>query len=567
MKLDLFDARQASSRGEYHKSLPLFIAILEDYSPMAAIDSSILLNEIINNYLDIKDLKNTLLNYNKLMGIIQRNPEIKSKWSNVNLSVIYYNLGFYEEALQYQLGEKPRFNETRLSKSSYHNNRGLYFMKLDAYDSSLFHFKMALEILEPEKKQHEDFYALVNGNIAQLYMQETHYKEAIPLLINDIAQSKKVNNKLNIAINYLELAVCHNNEKQPNLALSYLDSFIQVKSQKIDESLSLRFLKTKSDVYLNLNQKDSTIKYLNLYLSKNQIYERKKNYADLYAIKVAQDVFQLQSDIKDKKKQLELDNKKIENERTQKRTYLFALIVFVFLSFIILYLAIKLNRRRKLVETKNIEITNQNQTINKSLKDKEILIKEIHHRVKNNLQVISSLLKLQLNTTENTQAKASLTDAHGRILSMALLHQQLMIKDEQSVVEVSDFIITLSSHIENSIVNPDKKVEIKFSLQPLFLPIDIASPVCLIVNEVLVNSIKHASDFTNAFKIEISLRKNDKNIWLTIQDNGPGFDYQKEKQKASSLGLEIIETVSDQINSQFKFENNKGSLFTLIIPA
>lgn len=565
MKLDLFDARQQSRMGEFHKSLPLFLAILEDYSPMSPVDSSIVLNEILDNYYEIKDLKNTLLTYSKIIGISTRNKNIESKWNQVHLSSIYYNLGFYDEALNQQLFERKTFTASPLTLASFYNNRGLYWTKAGNLDSAHSCFEKALDLIEPIKKVNQSFYALVKGNIAQVNILEKKYAEAIPLLKNDIANSRLDNNRLNIAINYIELAICFNNIKKPATALQYIDSFTTIKSEKIDLGLKLRYLKTKADIFLNLGYKDSTLKYLNIFLEQNQAYERQKNYAELYGIKVSNDVFRLQSDIKDKKKQLEIDMRQIEAQQRLNKTYFIILILFIILSVIILYLLIKLNRRRKLVESKNAAIVEQNQTINKSLKEKEILIKEIHHRVKNNLQIISSLLKLQLNITEDNEAKISLTDAHGRILSMALLHQQLMIKDQRSVVEISEFIKTLGSHIENSILNPDRKTVLEYDLEPIFMHVDVASPVCLIINEVLVNSIKHAFGNTNQCLIKITLKNQDNKISLRIQDNGTGFYYEKEKAKNTSLGLEIIESVSEQINASFKFENSNGSVFILDI--
>jgi two-component system, sensor histidine kinase PdtaS len=560
------DADRYINNGQYHKALPLLMAILEDYSPMSIIDSAAILDEIILCYYDIKDLKNTLKTYNSLCRMRIRNKNIKNKWFQVYPSNIYYNLGLYQEALAQQVKEKINFSKNKGTLASFYNNRGLYWTKAGDYDSAHACFQRALALIKEKNPYGESFIALIKGNIAQVYIHENKFKEAVPLLKNDVNESKKNKNILNIAINFIELSTCYNALNQPANSSRYLDSFAAIRSEKIDPDLKLRFLKCKSDLYFDLSQKDSALNYLKLYLDEKEVIEREKNNLALYNIKVSQDVFQLQSEIKDKRKEIEIEHNLGVHERALKQTYLYALLVVILLLGIILYLTFKLNRRRKLLESNNKKITNQNRTIHKSLNEKEILIKEIHHRVKNNLQVISSLLNLQLNSTENEKAKEALSDAHGRILSMALLHQQLMIKNEQSVVELSEFIKSLGKSLESTLISPEKPITIEYSLHSIFLPIDIASPVCLIANEVLVNSIKHAFTNKTNCKIEISLTQTEQGIELRISDNGNGFNVEEQRSKGMSLGLEIIDTVADQLSAHYSFENKNGTTFTLKLP-
>ncbi len=566
IKLDLLDATRYTNAGQYHKSLPLLVAIIEDYSPMSDVDSAIILEKIIHCYFDIKDLKNTLATYDKLSGLRRRNKKIKSNWYQVYPSNIYYHLGLYQEALAQQLIEKPNFAIGFSPMASFYNNRGLYWTKAGNYDSAQSCFNKSMVLLSNLEEPNSAFKALILGNIAQVYIQQGKYKLAIPLLQSDIYQSKKSKNILNLAINYIELATCYSAANRASIAEKYLDSFALIKTQKIDSELRLRFLKCKSDVYYLKNQNDSALNFLKKYVAEKELIEVKKNNLALYNVKVSQDVFQLQSEIKDKRKELEIERHLTEKERIINSTYLFALLIVIILLGIISYLVLKLNRRRKTVEINNHKITIQNKTIQKSLSEKEILIKEIHHRVKNNLQVISSLLKLQLNSTSNSQAKDALSDAHGRILSMALLHQQLMIKNEQSVVELSEFIKTLGKSLESTLVPSQSPITIKYDLEKIYLPIDIASPVCLIANEVLVNSIKHAFNSSKPGIIEIHTSQNATSIQLKIKDNGEGFDYASQKNKTISLGLEIIETVAEQLNATYTFTNNNGTIFTLNLP-
>lgn len=566
IKLDLIDASRHLINKDYHKALPLYLAILEDYSPMAPADSAVVLNGILRCYYDIKDLKHTLFYFSKLGKIKAKHHEITSQWFNIYLSNIYYNLGFYDEALLQQMNEKKHFVHTRLSLSSFYNNRGLYFTKAGLNDSAMVNFNLALDNAQQAVPRNEPFIALIKGNIGQLLMQEKKYSEAIPLLQEDIAFSKKDTNRLNVAINYIELSICFNALGKPRIALQYLDSFAAIKDQRIDESLQLRYLKATYEAHLRMGQQDSAIKYFQTYISRTQAYEKVRNDQLLYNLKVSQEVFELRSEVEDKRKELKEKKEKLTYEHNLQRSYIFTIVLLSGLAGVIFFLWLKLNRRRKLLEVKNQKITHQYQLLYKSLSDKEVLIKEIHHRVKNNLQLVSSLIRLQLNNQSSEQARAALAETNDRIISMSLLHQQLMIRNDESVIEISGYILNLVKHLQGTLLGKEKNIEIVYDIEKLYLPIDVASPICLIMNEVLVNSIKHAfDDYTNS-KISIALHLVNNSLELVIKDNGKGFDFNAEKSKGPSLGLEIIETLSEQLSGKGGFSKEDGTVFRLTIP-
>lgn len=566
IKLDLLDAMRFKNNGEYHKALPMFIAIMHDYSPMPSADSAYIINNILRCYYDIKDLKNTLIYYNKLVKLKAQNPNIQSEWFRIYLSNIYYNMGFYDEALVEQTKEKKFFTDGPLAMSSYYNNRGLYWTKAGGNDSAMANFNQSIHYAERVTPKDQAFIALIKGNIGQLYMQQEKYREAVPLLLYDTKISKKDTNSLNVAVNYLELSICYNALNKPLVALQYLDSFNLIKNERIDEGMRVKFLKLRYEAYLKLGYKDSTINYFQEYLKQNTEYENQRNRQMIYNLKVSQEVFELQNEVREKKNELREKHAGLDYEKRLRRTYVYATILLSSLVIVILMLVFKLNRRSKLLEVKNKKITHQHDLLYKSLNDKEVLIKEIHHRVKNNLQVVSSLIRLQLNNNENEEIKTALSETNDRIISMSLLHQQLMIKNDQSVIEISGFILMLVKHLQRSLLSRDKTIDIEYDIQNLYLPIDVASPICLIVNEALVNCIKHAfEDFENSH-ILIRLRQVNNHLELQIKDNGKGFDYAAEKLKGPSLGLEIIETLSEQLGGKAEFTRENGTVFRLVMP-
>jgi PAS domain S-box-containing protein len=207
--------------------------------------------------------------------------------------------------------------------------------------------------------------------------------------------------------------------------------------------------------------------------------------------------------------------------------------------------------------------------IRESLKEKEILLAEIHHRVKNNLAVISSLLQLQALEEENEEVEQKLLDSVVRIKSMATIHEQLYQSNNFSKMDFSENIRKLISNIMD-IHRPDTKVNITYNLEPILLNLNQAIPCSLIINEVFTNTLKHA--FYNKEKntilkkgeVCIELFLDSGRINLIIKDNGMGFPDDFEVAKHSSLGLVLIDVLSQQLDGEHSYSSTEaGTSFRL----
>ena len=213
------------------------------------------------------------------------------------------------------------------------------------------------------------------------------------------------------------------------------------------------------------------------------------------------------------------------------------------------------------------DITEQKQAeeqIQRDLKEKTTLLQEIHHRVKNNLQIISSLLNLQSNKIENQSCLFALQVSMRRINSMALIHEKLYRSENLSSINFTDYIKSLTQHLLKSYDNKGKHIELKFSLDKIFLGIDSAIPCGLILNELITNSLKHAFLKDRKGKISISFtRSKDKTYTLRVSDNGVGIPESIDYMHSDSLGLTLIRTLADQIEGEAIFENKNGTVCTL----
>ncbi|MFH1198308.1 MAG: histidine kinase dimerization/phosphoacceptor domain -containing protein [bacterium] len=198
------------------------------------------------------------------------------------------------------------------------------------------------------------------------------------------------------------------------------------------------------------------------------------------------------------------------------------------------------------------DLKKQADVLQSSLKEKEILLKEIHHRVKNNLQIISSLLYLQSSKAENISFINQLTDSQNRVKTMALIHEKLYQSRNLSKINFADYIKNLSSYIFTSFKEFSNQYDIEYELENMDLTIDTAVPLGLIINELLSNIVKYAfpgydkTDTDNKVKISLKKSEHDKTL-LIISDNGIGLPENFDIEKSNSLGLMIVSNLVRQI--------------------
>lgn len=201
-----------------------------------------------------------------------------------------------------------------------------------------------------------------------------------------------------------------------------------------------------------------------------------------------------------------------------------------------------------------------------SLKEKEQLLKEIHHRVKNNLQIVSSLLNLQTENIVDKRYLDLIIESRNRINSMALVHEMLYSSKDLSKIEISEYIQRLSTGIQQSLSKIDSNIKFNFNIQPnLYFDIDYMIPIGLILNEIISNSLKYAFN-GDAGSITIELNSNDINYNLSVKDDGIGFKENFDVKKDSNLGMQLIYMLSEQVDGKVEIEKNKGVSYLITIP-
>ena len=223
----------------------------------------------------------------------------------------------------------------------------------------------------------------------------------------------------------------------------------------------------------------------------------------------------------------------------------------------------ELERLNQELRTHAEERDRVNTFIRKSLKEKEILLKEIHHRVKNNMQVISSLLKLQSRYIEDEEARGLCMQSEQRVRSMALIHERLYRADGLAEIELGAYITELSQSLYRSYAIDLSRVQLDTDLEKVTLGIDQAIPCGLLLNEFISNSLKHAFAPNENGVLRIELTQDDGVVSLSFSDNGRGLPEGFELSQQESLGFEIIRTLTNQLNGSLEIQPKLPTKFTL----
>ncbi len=226
------------------------------------------------------------------------------------------------------------------------------------------------------------------------------------------------------------------------------------------------------------------------------------------------------------------------------------------------------NRRLKAGEERlvaaNLELSEAN-------REKEVLLKEIHHRVKNNLQIVSSLLNLQLGHVRDTSACAVIRECQSRIKSIAIVHEKLYQSRNLAQIELGEYIRSLVSHLFRTFLVDPASIRMELAAEQVSLDVDQAIPCCLIINELVTNSLKYAFPDKPAGVIGISLQAeppsgdaaNGSQYALAVSDNGVGFPPGVDFRAASSMGMQLVMTFVEQLGGSIELDTRGGTTFTI----
>ncbi|RPI16702.1 MAG: response regulator [Ignavibacteriae bacterium] len=206
---------------------------------------------------------------------------------------------------------------------------------------------------------------------------------------------------------------------------------------------------------------------------------------------------------------------------------------------------------------------NAENLIRQSLRDKEILLKEIHHRVKNNLQIISSIIKLQASYSTDPHTKDICKDLQTRVMAMALIHQKLYQTESLSKIDFKDYLQKLVFQLVNVYRLSEQQIFVNLNLENLELDVDTAVPCGMLISEIVSNSLKHAFPNGNNGEISIKVDKQESYYMLNVKDNGIGLPNDKDLTSAHSLGMQLIKSLTAQLAGTLNIKTNHGTEYNI----
>jgi two-component sensor histidine kinase len=239
---------------------------------------------------------------------------------------------------------------------------------------------------------------------------------------------------------------------------------------------------------------------------------------------------------------------------------------FLFSFEMIFRLGQKLMEKSTAIEGEIVERQKAQAEAEISLKEKELLLKEIHHRVKNNMQIVSSLLRLQARRLDDPRIIEILNDSRSRIGAMSLIHESLYKPTNLSSVSLRDYIKELSHNLFDFYGVEPERIKLVTDVESIFLSIDIATPCGLIINELVTNCLKYAFPEERQGEVIITMKRQegDNGYLLRVADNGVGLPEDLDIRKTNSLGLQLVVNLTEsQLQGRLEVDRTQGTVFLI----
>lgn len=472
---------------------------------------------------------------------------------------IYQDFELHELALkEFLLYEKDN-SKQHANQYKYYRILGVLYLELENIDSAKLYFKKGLMLAQrnssiPSSTKpsaiHKYAQASFQGFLGRCFMAEGNFHKAIQLLEFDITHSEHdENNKI---FKMIHLADCYVKIKDRNFAKKYMNELEQLTKDKEDKRMLIRLTALKASFFRLTNQYDSAYFYANQYIVQKNI--QTESIRKFQAILLLSNI-----EIDARKKDLIITKVNLDKEKSEKKAQLAYLITIIIVaimasvSLVILFInSVQKTRSRLLIEKKNEE--------------NEVLLKELHHRVKNNLQVIYSLINLQKRRLVTPELNQSLSMVQNRIKTMSLVHQNLHENESFKEVNLASYIKTITEYLLSLYLNEEKDISIQLNIDPAIeMPMDRSITIGLLINEIISNSLKYAFKGRTSGIISIDIQRIQDGFQMKLSDNGLGFI--PEEVQAKSLGMYLIKNLVKQIQGRYDIENFNGTTYIIFFKA
>ncbi len=477
----------------------------------------------------------------------------------LNISQMYYYLHDVDKAFEYLLPVDDIIKENgyTMLANTLDLKRAAYYMKERQFEKSELYYLSAVKYLQDKKMDLKLLNVYSNLSIIKTETDEVKaakdYLDLATKKLNIEVPESKMSAYYNAQYRYAQsigefakskapllkiLAISEENNN-PNRAFVAFDGLIKL----------FEFEKNWKQVAYYQGKLIQSTKDQNIENQKTLLYDLENKYQN------EQKVLSIKSLQKDNQlKELELSQGKMEN-----RLYI-ALLVLALLAFI------GLRYSYTSIQKANRKLSDSNNQLSKALDVNKLLLKEIHHRVKNNLQVISSLLGLQQAYLKNPEAKEAIMTSKTRVQSMSLLHQKLYQGEDILKVNIKDYFENLILNLFQTYKVNQDKIELKQEIQSLELHVDTVITMGLIFNELISNALKYAFENDEKGVIKVSVKQVNNLIYMVVSDNGKGTEFNVLPKRSSSLGMNLVSSFTAKLEGEVVIDNCNGTHFEIAFP-
>ncbi len=433
-------------------------------------------------------------------------------------------------------------------------NIALIHLESEDYNTAIERFKEANRIIL--KSNRKIAISQIYQNIGTCFLGINQFDSAYYYFKKTIAIDKEIEYTLGLSTSYLEIARLKEKKGEIDSSIYYAKKSLALGSQTDD-------VETKSNIlaligkllYEKKKETESAFYLYNYYLLQDSIMAE----SDL----IQQFAIEQDAKIKSYKEQLLIEKQKkelIESEnKYQKKLILILSIIGVFMIAMIVIVSMINQKNQRL----NTELRENQDIIKNDLAIKNSLLKEIHHRVKNNLQVISSMLSIQSQYINNPKFQEIINECKSRINSMALIHESLYRKDPNDITSFSAYLKNLIPQLIATYQVDESKIILKLEIEDINLSIDESVPCGLLINEIVSNALKHAFPNERDGEIFIQLNKKEDMIFLNIKDNGIGLPEDIDPKNHDSFGFLLIYTLVSQLDADLEVNREGGLEFCI----
>lgn len=427
-------------------------------------------------------------------------------------------------------------------------NLGGIYAQLNKNDSASFYLSQAARLCRKQGNMRQ--LGQILNNIAVIKKREDKHEEALQLFHEILEINQETGNPDQIVVVLQNIGFSYIKMKDYSLAIPYLREAMELATRANLDARLVSIHESMASAYEGLDIYDSAITHLRRY---TELEKRFFNESKARAVEDAN----IKYETAEQEKRLILAREEREARKNERNTFI-SVSIFLAALLSLGYAAFRTKQQA------NIRLAAQKTIIENKEQEKTLLLRELHHRVKNNLQLISSLLNLQAYQLKDKAAASAVKEGQARVEAMAMIHRQLYLKEEETKISLPEYLESMMQNLLYAFGKESGNVTVDKQVVDLQIDADLAIPLGLIINELLTNSLKYAFKDTPTPRLTLKAERLPQQLLIQVADNGPGVT--GETKRKTSFGMEMVKSLAKQLKAELEINQEAGHSVSLRIP-